>query len=448
MQEIVTPYDFVLLPLYLFIFYLVVRKKAKKYEPSGLKKHFIIAFWLRMAGAVLYGLLIQYYYGYGDTIGFYQGGEVLSAMIRQDITAIKYLFAPAKDIVSAAKAMGFGDDIPVTMDNDSNAMVMKFSAVLSFFTFNKYLIISVCFGLFSFAGIWKLFYVFYQLNGRRHVKLLALFVLYFPSIWFWGSGLLKEPLCIGTLGYIVYLVYKNFIEKRFSKRDMFTILVMVFILTMVKGYITGILLISFLVILFYNAISKIRNIVFRIATFIMILVVLTIILFALDATVYVKYFVDSSFNQIQQLQKSYQAVQEMEDVSNKGAFLITNMNPSFESIVINSPGVIGTCLFRPFIWESQKIIIFFASLEALATLLFTAYILLKTKFLGFFAYVFSNGFLLFCFIFSILAAMVIGYTTFNFGTLIRYKVFMLPFYFFILIHIYTRIKQGRAHVIS
>lgn len=276
--------------------------------------------------------------------------------------------------------------------------------------------------------------------------MLAFFILYFPSIWFWGSGLLKEPLCIGTLGYIVYLVYKNFVEKRFSKRDMFTLLLMTFILTMVKGYITGIVLVSFVVLLFYYTISQIKNLVFRVATLITILVILTITLFTLDATVYVKYFVDNSFNQIQQLQRSYQSVQELEDVSNKGAFLISDMNPSFESILVNSPAVIGTCLFRPFVWESQKIIIFFASLEALLTLLFTVYIFLKTRFLGFFAYIFSNSFLMFCFVFSILAALVIGYTTFNFGTLIRYKIILLPFYFFILINIYTRIINRKMRV--
>jgi len=190
-MQILTIYDFVLLPIYLFIFYLIVRKRSKKYEAVGLRKVFVTAFVLRMAGSVCYCLLLQYYYGYGDSFGFYIGGNVISDMIQHDISSIKYLFAPAKDIVTAAKAMGFGDDIPVSMPNDSNVSIMKLSAVLSFFTFNKYMLISVCFGFLSFIGIWKLFYVFYRLNEKKNVKLLVFFVLYFPSLWFWGSGLLK-----------------------------------------------------------------------------------------------------------------------------------------------------------------------------------------------------------------------------------------------------------------
>ena len=137
MMEILTPYDFLLLPVYLFLFYLIVKRKSKKYAAVGLKRIFITAFILRMAGAVGYSLLIQYYYGYGDSFGFYRGGNVLAEMMQQDISAVKYLFASGKDIVAAARVMGLGDDVPVSMPNDSNAFVMKLSAILSYFTFYK-----------------------------------------------------------------------------------------------------------------------------------------------------------------------------------------------------------------------------------------------------------------------------------------------------------------------
>ncbi len=437
-MQILTTYDFVLLPVYLFIFYLVVRKKSKKYEEAGLRKFFITTFILRMAGSVGYCLLLQYYYGYGDSFGFYLGGNVISDMIQHDISSVKYLFAPAKEIVAAAKAMGFGDDIPVSMPNDSNAFIMKLSAVLSFFTFNKYMLISVCFGFFSFIGIWKLFYVFYQLNEKKNVKLLVFFVLYFPSLWFWGSGLLKEPVCVGVLGIIIYLFYKNFIEKKFSFRDMTALLFLLIILTIIKNYITVILLVSFFVAVVYNAIKKIKLVIFRIMIIAIVSIIIIFSLITFDVQPYIKAFVDDTVSQIQLFQKGYQSVQEMDDVGSKATFGISNIDPTLESILINSPGVIGTCLFRPFVWESQKVIIFFASLEALLTLFMTVYVIGKTKVLWFFKYIFTDAVLLFCLIFSILFALVIGYTTFNFGTMIRYKIIFLPFYFFMLIEIYGR----------
>ncbi|MGI8582244.1 MAG: hypothetical protein ACR2KX_08605 [Chitinophagaceae bacterium] len=448
MQEIITVYDFVLLPVYLFIFYLIVRKKSKKYEKEGLKKIFITAFVLRMAGSIFYCLLLQYYYGYGDSFGFYQGGNVISHMIQQDITSVKYLFASGKEIVAAAKAMGVADEIPVSMPDDSNAFIMKLSAVLSYFTFNKYMLISISFGFFSFIGIWKLFYVFYNLNQKKNVKLLVFFVLYFPSLWFWGSGLLKEPVCVGALGIIIYLFYKNFMKEKFSITDMIVLLFLLFILTVVKSYITGILLISCLVTLLYKAISKIKNVVFRILIVSLLLFSSIVTLITIDVSPYIKYFVDNSFNQIQVFQKSYQDIQEMEDVGSKANFIVSGIDPSLESILANSPAVIGTCLFRPYVWESKKIIIFFASLESLLTLLLTVYVLFKTMIYGFFKYTFGNPFMLFCFTFSILFALVIGYTTFNFGTMIRYKIIFLPFYFFLMIEVYRRYQIEQQKIVT
>jgi hypothetical protein len=369
-------------------------------------------------------------------------------MIQQDITSVKYLFASGKEIVAAAKGMGIADTIPVSMPDDSNAFIMKMSAVLSYFTFNKYMLISISFGFFSFIGIWKLFYVFYNLNQKKNVKLLVFFVLYFPSLWFWGSGLLKEPVCVGALGIIIYLFYKNFMKKKFSITDMAVLLFLLFILTVVKSYITGILLISFLVIPLYKAVSKIKNVVFRILIVSLLLFSSIVTLITIDVSPYIKYYVDNSFNQIQIFQKSYQDIHEMEDVGSKANFIVSGIDPSLESILANSPAVIGTCLFRPFVWESKKVIIFFASLEALLTFLITIYILFKTRIYGFFKYTFSSPVMLFCFIFSMLFALVIGYTTFNFGTMIRYKIIFLPFYFFLMIEVHRRYQMAQQKILT
>jgi len=441
MQEIITQYDFILLPLYLFVFYLVVRRKSKKYEKLGLRKAFMTAFWLRMAGAVFYGLLIQYYYGYGDTIGYYQGGTVISDMISHDITAVKYLFLPAKDVVAAAKAMGLTDNIPVTMSHDSNALIMKFSAVLSFVTFNKFLLISICFGYFSFVGIWKLFYVFYRLNNMRHVRLLTFFVLYLPSLWFWGSGLIKEPLCIGALGILADSSYSAFKNKASYTLNIILILLMTAILLIVKAYIVGILLVSLFIVAFVYLIGQIRSRLVRFPVIIFCFVTAYIIIDNSNIDAAIEQFVDNAFKQIEVFQNSYQAVQ-VEDERSKATFMLSEINPTLEGMILNAPVVIGSCLFRPFPWEAKKVIMFLSSMEAVLTLLVTLYVLVRLYFFKFFMYVFGDPVSLFCFIFSMLLAILIGYTTFNFGTMVRYKIIFLPFYFFMLIHVYTRFKRA------
>lgn len=441
MQDIITLYDFILLPFYLLLFYLIIIKKSKKYQGEGLKKIFIIAFILRMVGSISYSLLIQYYYGYGDTFGYYEGGNVIAYLLHKDISSLRYLFASGNEIIAAAKSAGYENTIPVSMPNDSNLFVMKMSALISFFSFNKYLVISVFFGFFSFIGIWKLFYVFYHLNNKKHVKLLAFFVLYFPSLWFWGSGLLKEPICIGALGIIIYWIYKTFVVKTFSFGNTLLLLIMVYALTVVKNYITVLIAISLLLVLAYHLISMIKNLFFRGGILLISFLAVYIILDNLDFDQIVQNFIDNAFKHIETFQYSYQAVQD-DDERSKATFMISNLSPSLGGLIANMPTVIGSCLFRPFPWEARKIIIFISSLEAMFALLVTLYILIKTYFVGFFKYVFNNKYVLFCFIFSLLFALLIGYTTFNFGTMVRYKIIFLPFYFFTLIYVYSCKKES------
>ena len=440
MQEIITIYDFLLLPVYLIIFYLVVRQKSKKYESIGLKKIFILAFVFRMFGSLLYSIIIQYYYGYGDTFGYYEGGDVITFLLHRDISSLKYFFYSGREISAAASLAGYDGVIPVTINNSSNLLVMKISAIISFLSFNKYLVISAFFGLFSFIGIWKLFYVFNEINNRRHTKLLAISVLFLPSVWFWGSGLNKESICVGALGISIYLLYKIFIKKKFSFAGVLLMLCMLYILTIVKSYIIIILIISFAIVFVYHFISRIKNIVIRIGVFMILFVTVYIVLYNINFNEIVQDFVNTAVKQIQSLQTSYQLSQD-DDERSRATFMLPEVNPSLDNLVSNMPVVITSCLFRPFPWEARKVIIFFSSLEALLMLLSTLYIFTKTYFIGFFKYIFNNNYALFCFTFSLLFALVIGYTTFNFGTMVRYKIIFLPFYFFTLIYVYTKNEE-------
>ncbi len=442
MHQLITPYDYLLLPFYLILFLFIIKKKSAKYKASGLKKYFITAFLLRMTGAILLSLLIQYYYGYGDSFGYYLGSDVIINMIKINITSLKYFFYSGNEIVDAATAMGLGDVIPMSMPNDSNVFIMKISALVSFFTFNKYLIISLVFGCFSFIGIWKLFYVLNEINKRKNTRLLAFAVLYTPSLWFWGSGLMKESICIGALGISIYHLYKIFILKKYSIKDILYVLLFFYIITVVKSYITIIFFASVSFILFYKLITGIKNFFFRIGVICLCIFFVVLAFTVIDVSSLVQDAVNVSYGQIEVFKNSYEAVQGA-DESSKAGFMISDIDPSLKSILLHIPEVIVSGLFRPFIWEAKKIIIFFASLEALITLLATLYIFWKTKFIGFFIYVFANPSLLFCFIFSLLFSLVIGFTTFNFGTLVRYKIMFLPFYFFLLISIYGKNKEAR-----
>jgi hypothetical protein len=45
---------------------------------------------------------------------------------------------------------------------------------------------------------------------------IAIATLFVPSVFFWGTGVMKDPLCIGALGYLTYSSYQLFLKRKFS----------------------------------------------------------------------------------------------------------------------------------------------------------------------------------------------------------------------------------------
>ncbi len=442
MQHI-TIYDYLLLPLYLLLFYILVKRRSLRFEDLELRKIFLIAFALRMFGSVAYSMLVQYYYGYGDAFTYYVGGNFIIDQIQADFSNIKYLVFPADELqrlysLENGKVGGINGWIGIS----STVAVMKISAVTSILSFNKFLITSVFFGLFSFAGQWKLFQVFNNINKGKNQKLLAFAVLYTPAIWFWGSGLMKESICMGALGFIISILYNAIVKKRVVPVDWVLLILLVYIIYTIKSYIIAILLITVFFTLLFSLFQKIKLILIRIALTFLTLLIVYFSLTLSDFNEQMNDLAEESVMQIESFQKNYQTTQELDETS-KAGFEMSSLNPSFESMLLRSPVVISSCLFRPFIWESRKLIILLSSFESTLLMLGFFFLLIKSRVFGFLNLIFTNHYIFFCFLLSILFATIIGFTTFNFGTMTRYKIVLLPFLYFMLVNIYTKLMEKK-----
>ena len=439
-MQIITIYDFLLLPVYLGIFYYFVKKKAAFFTDFNMKKIFFIAFFLRMFGSIAYSLLVQYYYGYGDSFTYYVGSDFLHKQLLQNFGNIKYFFASSAEFQQWYNTedgnMNFSGYLGISSAN----AVMKIASLLSFISFNKFMIISLFFGLFSFAGQWKLFQVFNDYNKGKNQNMLAWAVLYSPSVWFWGSGLMKDSICLGAMGFVVSILYKNLVKKQISFREWLLLPLLIYLILVIKSYIIMILLASIMIVIFVRYVWQVKNLLLRFVVIILFLGITSLFLVFSDFSTEINDMVEESYSQVQAYQQNYQNIQN-EDETSKAGFELGSFDPSLSSMLLKSPGVIFSCLFRPFLWESRKIIILFTSLESTFLLLATLYLLYKTRFFGFFRIIFKNQLILFAFVVSILFALIIGFTTFNFGTMTRYKIVLMPFYYFMLVSIFSKITS-------
>jgi hypothetical protein len=74
-----------------------------------------------------------------------------------------------------------------------------------------------------------------------------------------------------------------------------------------------------------------------------------------------------------------------------------------------------------------------SALESLALLALTFFVMIRARSRLFAAL--KNPTVLFCLVFSITFAFAVGISTFNFGTLARYKIPMMPFYALAIVYI-------------
>jgi hypothetical protein len=95
-------------------------------------------------------------------------------------------------------------------------------------------------------------------------------------------------------------------------------------------------------------------------------------------------------------------------------------------MISKAPQAINVAIFRPYLWEVRNPLMAISALECFALLLFTIYVIYLKRHVFFKMILDPN--VIFCLVFSITFAFAVGISTYNFGTLSRYRIPLLPFY--------------------
>lgn len=102
------------------------------------------------------------------------------------------------------------------------------------------------------------------------------------------------------------------------------------------------------------------------------------------------------------------------------------LDGSFGGMLALFPQAVNVSLFRPYLWEVRNPLMLLSAIESFAVLVITTYMLVRHP-LKFFSALRSST-VMFCLVFSITFAFAVGASTYNFGTLSRYRIPMVPFY--------------------
>ena len=91
------------------------------------------------------------------------------------------------------------------------------------------------------------------------------------------------------------------------------------------------------------------------------------------------------------------------------------------------PSAVNVALFRPYLWEVRNPLMLALALESTLFLLLVIFLLIRSN-VRIVRLISSDGFLLFALVFVVGFAFAVGISTWNFGTLVRYKVPLMPFF--------------------
>ena len=204
--------DLIVTPILLAVVYALLYFLRPYFSDRRTAVYFIPAATLKIIGAISVGLIYQFYYGGGgDTFTYHTHGSVYiyEAFWDSPDKAWKLLVA---DGVHRGETFEYSQNIWVYRDL-SSYMVVRLAGLFDILTFGTYSATAVLFALFSFSGLWALFWVFYK-NYPQKSLLLVLAVFGAPTVFFWGSGILKDTIVLGALGWMTFAFYKVFFENR------------------------------------------------------------------------------------------------------------------------------------------------------------------------------------------------------------------------------------------
>lgn len=422
--------DLFITPIYIILLSLVAYFIRPMVTSSRNRNYFLAALYLKFFGAIALGLIYQFWYSGGDTFNYFTNGSkwIYEAFWYDFQQGLSLLF-DSGGYPRDSFTFQFNQHIWYYKDPHS-FFIVRIAAFLDLFTFHTYSATALLFSVFSFSGSWAFYSGVCQRYPDRE-KVLAFALLLVPSVIFWGSGILKDTVTLGALGWLTFAMLKIIGEKNYGVLYWFIALVSVVVIAKIKIYIIICYLPTLAIWMYWDRLINIRNVVLKwsLAPFLLLLFSLLAYYALTKASGYSdKYSVDKL---------AERAAINAYDIrygwgartGGDGGYDIGIPDGSWQSMVRLMPAAINVSLFRPYIWEVRNPLMLLSALEAVVFLVLTV----RAVWSGRVKLIFRDPFLTFCLAFSLLFAFAVGVSTANFGTLMRYKIPMIGFITIVLV---------------
>ncbi|MDX5348386.1 MAG: hypothetical protein LPK19_14210 [Hymenobacteraceae bacterium] len=385
-----------------------------------LKPYFFPALLLKCACCIVLGLLYYFYYSGGDTYGFHKQASVLSDFAKTTpVPYVKFLFWSDAGSAVMREVLQFNEYTKALS-------LIKLLSLLNFITGYNYYLNGIYLSIFCFAGSWFLVRTIHRLFPETTGAALVAF-LFFPSVVFWASGVMKESLLLGCIFALVAIALR-FTYSRYKYLLLETVLALccVFIIWDIKFFVGGVL---FPVLLAWWLVSwlkqktpALRGAIKETVLFFVVLVTVVVVVMQLHPVLRSTNFLQ------QEIVRAHDLL--LEKNVGQPVIVYQNLEPTFSSFIRNTPLALFSVLFRPLPGEGNSWLWWAQGLENLVLIvlfLFAIVSILNKKERSF------ELFHLALVVYIVVMAVFLALSTPNLGTLSRYRVVFLPFLVYLLL---------------
>lgn len=358
---------------------------------------FIPALAFKIFCSVALGLLYLHVFRQGDTFRFFHDGALLAG------------WAAAQPLEFAAFLWQSNDTFSVwhqlAITEPRSLFFTKVLSLICLLAESNYWLCALWLALISFVSSWLLVQRLAGLHPQYTVSFVVA-ILFWPSVIFWSSGVLKETLALAAIFWLVRLALEWDATPKFTFAILLQALFCFWIAWSLKYYWIA-LLAPFLILVAARGYKHFWRFAAVAAVLLGVMLVWhpnlnpTRILHVITDNYYQYHFLTGGNN----------------------TFHFFNLQPTWVSVLSHSPAAVFSGLFRPFVWEAKTFFHVLAAVENAGLLLLTLYALARFRLPSS-----VRGWMLPLLGYALVECTFLTLSTPSWGTLTRYRVGMLPFF--------------------
>jgi hypothetical protein len=294
-----------------------------------------------------------------------------------------------------------------------NKLIIQFNALVYLFSFGYYNVHTVVMCFLSLVGLTGIYKTFSPLASDK-TKELTFAIFMIPSVLFWGSGVLKEGIILFALGMSIYYLYKWLYGNKNILLNFLFFLLFAVLLFLSKMYVF-IAIAPAIMSLIVIKITGDKHVFLKFVCVHLFFFIISVNLYRINMAWNIQFYLHQ--RQMGFIQTAL--------VDRAGSYIDINyLKPNAMSLIKNMPQAILNTLFRPHLLESKSPFILISACENLC--MFLVFIITIVFFKKPDKQLLPSLFA--CFFFVLVLSLLIGLVTPVLGSIVRYRVPILPFY--------------------